>query len=69
MMGGRLKGPGGFDLGAVVAPLGVRKAFSDPYLASCVTRHVSGDWGDLGEEDLSLNDLALEESGPLLSKR
>ena len=69
MMGGPLKGPGGFELAAVVATLGVREAFSGPNLASCVTRHVSGDWGDLGESDLRHNDLALEESVPLLSKR
>ena len=46
-MGGELKGPGGFELGTVVATWRVREAFSSPYLASCVTRHASGEWGDL----------------------
>ncbi len=66
-MGGELKGPGGFKLGIVVATQRVREAFSGPYLASCVTRHASGDWGDLTEEERRLNDLALEEGGPLVS--
>jgi hypothetical protein len=60
-------GPGGFKLGAVVATPRVREVFSGPYLASCVTRHASGDWGELTEEDLRLNDLALEQGGPLVS--
>jgi hypothetical protein len=66
-MRGGGKGPGGFELGAVIATPGTREAFSGSYLASCVTRHASSDWGDLTEEDLGLNDLALEEGGPLLS--
>ena len=66
-MRGELKGPGGFALGAVVATQRVREVFSGPYLASCVARHASGDWGDLSEEDLRLNDLALEQGGPLVS--
>ncbi len=44
-----------------------RKAFSGPYLASCITRHASGDWGELTEEECRLNDLALEEGGSLIS--
>src|SRR5918997_4505034 len=66
-MRGDLKGPGGFKLGAVVATLRVREAFSGSYLASCVTRHASGDWGDLTEKERRLNDLALEEGEPLVS--
>jgi hypothetical protein len=66
-MGGELKGPGGFELGAVVATPRVCEAFSGPYLASCVTRHASGDWGDLTEGERRLNDLALETGGPLVS--
>jgi hypothetical protein len=66
-MRGELKGPGGFKLGAVVATQRVREAFSGPYLASCVTRHASGDWGDLTEKERRLNDLALEDGEPLVS--
>ena len=66
-MCGELKGPGGFKLGAVVATQRVREAFSGPYLASCVTRHASGDWGDLPEKERRLNDVALEEGEPLVS--
>jgi hypothetical protein len=64
---GELKGPGGFKLGTVVATPRVREAFSGPYLASCVTRHASGDWGDLTEKERRLNDLALDAGGPLVS--
>ena len=66
-MGGELKGPGGFKLGVVVATSRAREAFSGSYLASCVTRHASGDWGDLTEKERRLNDLALEEGEPLVS--
>jgi hypothetical protein len=30
-------------------------------------RHVSGDWGDLGDDDKQLNDQALIDNGRLLS--
>jgi hypothetical protein len=66
-MGRELKGLGGFELGAVVATQRVREVFSGPYLASCVTRHASGDWGDLTEKERRLNDVALEEGEPLVS--
>ena len=66
-MRGELKGPGGFKLGTVVATPRAREAFSGPYLASCVTRHASGDWGDLTEKERRLNDVALEEGKPLVS--
>ncbi len=66
-MCGELKVPGSFVLGTVVATPRVREAFSGPYLASCVTRHASGDWGDLTEKERRLNDLALEEGSQLVS--
>jgi len=66
-MRGELKGPKGFKLGTVVATLRAREAFSGPYLALCVTRHASGDWGDISEEERRLNDLALMEGGLLVS--
>ncbi len=66
-MGDALRGPAGFELGTVVTTPRARLAFSGPYLASCVARHASGDWGDLTEEDLRSNDLALEEGAWLFS--
>ncbi len=66
-MGGELKGPAGFKLGAVIITPRAHEAFSGKYLASCVGRHASGDWGDLIEEERRSNDLALEEGGPLVS--
>jgi hypothetical protein len=66
-MRGELKGPGGFKLGTVIATPGARETFSGSYLASCVTRHASGDWGELTEKERRLNDVALEEGEPLVS--
>jgi hypothetical protein len=66
-MSGHLRGPAGFELGTVVATSRAHEAFSGEYLASCLSRHASVDWGDLTEEGLRLNDLALEEGGPLCS--
>jgi hypothetical protein len=66
-MGGEIKGSGDFKLGAVVITPRAHEAFSGPYLASCAKRHASGDWGELSEEERRLNDLALEEGGPLVS--
>ena len=66
-MRGELKGPGGVKLGVVVATPRVREVFSGPYLASCVTRHASGDWGELTDVERRLNDLALDACGPLVS--
>lgn len=58
-----------FKLGCVVLTAGAREALEasgeSPW--SFLTRHVAGDWGDLGEEDKSLNDLALRDHSRILS--
>jgi len=54
-----------FSLGRLVATPGVLAMGIDldPYL----DRHVSGDWGDLDEEDKTENELSLKEGFRLLS--
>ena len=58
-----------FNLGQIVATPGALDALheagqsADEFLA----RHVTGDWGDLDEEDRSLNDAALIDGSRILS--
>lgn len=37
-------------------------------IASCLARHLRGDWGDLGEDDSRANWKAIEDGSRLLSK-
>ena len=52
-----------FELGQTVATPGaldaLREAEEDPF--SYLVRHVTGDWGDLPEEDIQENQLSLEQ--------
>src|SRR3954453_17570466 len=58
-----------FSLGRIVATPGALHALheagqsADEFLA----RHVTGDWGELGREDKSLNDAALIDGSRVLS--
>ena len=58
-----------FSLGRIVATPGALEALAaagqsaDEFLA----RHVVGDWGDLDDEDKSLNDAALIDGSRILS--
>jgi hypothetical protein len=58
-----------FSLGRIVATPGALEALlnagqsADEFLA----RHVTGDWGDLCDDDKSLNDAALEDGSRILS--
>jgi hypothetical protein len=58
-----------FTLGKIVATPGaleaIREAGQSP--ADFLSRHVSGDWGDLCDDDRRLNNLALTDSSRLLS--
>ena len=37
------------------------------FVRKCLTRHLAGDWGDVGQEDAALNDSALSEGFRILS--
>lgn len=58
-----------FDLGQVVATPGALDALRDAGQSPMefLPRHVSGDWGDLDDEDRRLNDLALADGSRILS--
>jgi len=56
------------QLGQIVQTSGVVGTFTDPkFPLECLTRHASGDWGDLCDEDKHTNDRAIMRGGRLLS--
>jgi hypothetical protein len=58
-----------FALGQVVATPGILELLESTAKAPSqfIARHVSGDWGDLCDEDRELNDAALKGGSRLLS--
>ena len=58
-----------FSLGQVVATPGALEALQQANQKSTdfLRRHVSGDWGELCEEDKELNDQALHDDSRILS--
>jgi len=58
-----------FDLGQVVATPGALNALhrSSQSPAEFLQRHVSGDWGDVDEDDSKANWIALKEGERILS--
>ncbi len=58
-----------FHLGQVVATPGVLEAFQNTGQSPSefLTRHVSGDWGDLCSEDKQANEEALNDGGRIFS--
>lgn len=58
-----------FPLGQIVATPGALEAFraADQTPEEFLARHVSGDWGNLDEEDKAENELSLEKGFRLLS--
>ncbi len=58
-----------FSLGRIVATPGALQALLDAGQTAdeFLSRHVTGDWGDLDDEDKALNDAALADGSRLLS--
>ena len=58
-----------FALGIVCATPGALETLHTCHASftDLVARHVTGDWGDLSEEDAARNELALAQGGRLLS--
>ncbi|HEY8037954.1 MAG TPA: hypothetical protein VIF37_20455 [Methylobacter sp.] len=58
-----------FDLGQTVATPGALEALEQVGVSavSLLRRHQSGDWGDLGDEDLAENNAALHRGSRLFS--
>ena len=61
-----------FDTGQLVVTRGVSDLIADNeeferHVQTSLLRHVTGDWGDLCEEDKAANELALQEGERLFS--
>jgi hypothetical protein len=56
-----------FALGRVVATPGALATASPEEIAAAIRRHVTGDWGELDEQDIAENELSLREGLRLLS--
>ena len=62
-----------FDTGNIVCTIGVQTLFKDNVFAmsyamkGLIDRHTSGDWGDLCEEDVQVNEDALKYKNRLFS--
>lgn len=56
-----------FQPGTVVATLGATMVATHEQLATLVRRHVSGDWGEVCDEDKKANEWALKHGARLLS--
>lgn len=61
-----------FELGQIVATQGVmeelgRMLMGDIFASAMISKHASGDWGEMPEEDKELNDSALIHGGRLMS--
>jgi len=56
-----------FKLGQVVATQGALKELSREEISGALSRHASGDWGDLCKSDKKENEFALKEGFRILS--
>ncbi len=58
-----------FHLGELVftASLAAKYGTLNGFVAHCVGRHQSGDWGDVPPEDAEANETSLDDGGQLLS--
>lgn len=58
-----------FELGQVVTTPGFFNAVArtGDHPLEYLFRHVTGDWGDLGDEDKHTNDMALQHNGRIFS--
>ena len=61
--------PSRFSLGQIVATPGSLEAMENAHQnpAELLRRHVSGDWGDVCQEDRETNDVALKEGLRVMS--
>lgn len=56
-----------FKQGELYSTPGVLATFSDADLARCLARHLAGDWGDLEQEDVAVNEESLVNGDRLIS--
>ena len=56
-----------FSLGQLVATTNAAAQIPSDEMAKAIKRHVSGDWGDLCDEDVATNEYGLRNRGRLMS--
>ena len=61
-----------FEMGGLFLTAGVNNRISEEvrfemFVINCIKRHLSGDWGNLGEGDKKENELSLKKGFRLLS--
>lgn len=56
-----------FPLGKLLITPGASSVLSNEDITSALRRHLTGDWGDLDEEDRQENELSLREGYRMLS--
>jgi hypothetical protein len=56
-----------FQLGRIVITPSALKVIPNEDVRAGIVRHMAGDWGDLGTEDMQANERALKEGTRLLS--
>jgi hypothetical protein len=56
-----------FELGEIYATPGVKRKVSQEEALMSLSRHVSGDWGNVGVQDWKENDFALRNGCRILS--
>lgn len=59
--------PPKFSLGRLVATPGVLSALTPAEIQTALSRHVSGDWGELDDHDRQENEFSLREGFRILS--
>lgn len=64
---GNVPKPPLFHPGQTVATPGALDACTEDYLFQCLQRHLSGDWGEVCQDDRKSNDAALEHGDRILS--
>lgn len=56
-----------FELGRLLATPAILAEVASTEIQEALSRHVTGDWGELDPEDIRENELALKHDGRLLS--
>lgn len=56
-----------FSLGQLVSTPGALEVLTHPEIMSALSRHVTGDWGELDSEDMRANDQSLIDGSRILS--
>jgi hypothetical protein len=57
-----------FRYGQIVATAAAAELLSEAQIGEMLTRHLSGDWGDLDDSDKLMNESALKNGERLLSR-